>query len=279
MKKSGFFKQDSEQSRRHYLGAEALPDGKTSFLIFAALAFGLWLDRFSPLWGQIAAGLLFWGLFVVLYNRMDQTSRRLMMAGLIIAFLGEIFCSLIWQLYDYRLYNIPHYVPPGHLLVFLLGSAIATKIPRWTVWLVPGFAVIYALAGQLSGIDEFALILVAMFLACLICEEDRRLYSTMFVLCLVLEIYGTWLGNWTWKPVVPLWEISTINPPPASGAFYCVLDFLMLRLMLAGGRSSALSAELFLRLRQYVADLGTPPPEMELVPEKIENPDHRRVRY
>ena len=36
-----------------------------------------------------------------------------------------------------------------------------------------------------------------------------------------------------WKPSVPVWGLANTNPPAASGSFYCVLDFLMLRAMLA----------------------------------------------
>jgi hypothetical protein len=49
----------------------------------------------------------------------------------------------------------------------------------------------------------------------------------MFVLSLVLELYGTWIGNWVWKPEVPGLGLTTLNPPVAAGAFYCVLDFLV----------------------------------------------------
>jgi len=218
-----------------YLAAGDLPDKKTSIKICSAIVSGLWLDSISPLWGQICAGIIFWWLFIDLFHKMPRGPQILMFSGLIMAVLGEIFCSLIWQLYDYRLFNIPHYVPPGHMLVFLLGSAIAPRMPAWVVWGVPALSSIYVVAGMITNFDRFSAILFLMFLASLISEKDRRLYSTMFLLCLALEIYGTWLGNWTWKPLIPVWELSTPNPPPMSGAFYCILDFLMLRLMLACG--------------------------------------------
>jgi hypothetical protein len=49
----------------------------------------------------------------------------------------------------------------------------------------------------------------------------------MFVLALAMEIYGTALGNWTWRPLVPWLEMATINPPLTAGVFYCVLDMLV----------------------------------------------------
>jgi hypothetical protein len=49
----------------------------------------------------------------------------------------------------------------------------------------------------------------------------------MFVLSLVMELYGTWIGNWVWSPQVPWLGLTTVNPPVAAGAFYCVLDLLV----------------------------------------------------
>jgi hypothetical protein len=49
----------------------------------------------------------------------------------------------------------------------------------------------------------------------------------MFALSLLMEIYGTWLGNWRWWPMVPGIGLTSINPPLAAGAFYCVLDLLV----------------------------------------------------
>ena len=44
---------------------------------------------------------------------------------------------------------------------------------------------------------------------------------------LALELYGTWLGNWTWAVDVPRLDLVTTNPPGAAGAFYCALDALV----------------------------------------------------
>ena len=46
-------------------------------------------------------------------------------------------------------------------------------------------------------------------------------------LALALELYGTWLGNWTWSPQVPGIPLVTTNPPGIASAFYAVLDALV----------------------------------------------------
>ena len=49
----------------------------------------------------------------------------------------------------------------------------------------------------------------------------------MLVVALLAELYGTWLGSWTWHHNVPYIGLSSNNPPLAAGAFYCVLDVLV----------------------------------------------------
>jgi hypothetical protein len=57
-----------------------------------------------------------------------------------------------------------------------------------------------------------------------------------------MEVYGTWLGNWTWAPVAPWLGFTTINPPLAAGAFYCMLDMLVVATV-AARRAPAVSAD------------------------------------
>lgn len=268
---------DTKKSKpeRTYLGAEAVPDGKTAMALLALVVFGLWLDSFSPLWGQVAAGFLFWGLFIFFYHRIPKEGRGLLMSCLIVSTFGEIFCSLVWQLYDYRLYNIPHYVPPGHVLVFLLGSALASRISTKVIWIVPLLTAPYVIAGYVTGFDEFGIILFLMFLACLLAESDRRLYATMFLVCLALEIYGTMLGNWVWKPAVPVWGLANTNPPAASGSFYCVLDFLMLRAMLAYKPVASFIADRTMKVKDRMKEIfqagETFPANCEFAAEEFED--------
>jgi hypothetical protein len=55
----------------------------------------------------------------------------------------------------------------------------------------------------------------------------RGLFASTFLLSLLLELFGTWLGNWTWVREVPGVPLVTTNPPVAAGAFYCMLDALV----------------------------------------------------
>lgn len=208
-----------------------------ALIIAILMTIGLYLDAQFLLWGQIGISLFFWGLLLLIYQQVAQAERFMLMTCLVLATLGEMFCSLVWGLYDYRFYNIPHYVPPGHVLLFLIGTVLALKLPHWLSYAVPLLVLPYIVAGFWLGFDEFGLVLFLMFIACWFngTAAERRLLSTMFMLSLTLEIYGTWLGNWTWRAEVPYWGLSNTSPPLASGAFYCVLDFLILLILRAKG--------------------------------------------
>ena len=109
-----------------------------------------------------------------------------------------------------------------------LGIMAATRVPAWLVWAVPLCAAPCALAGWWQGWDQAGALLFLLLVVCMALSRSRGLYAVMFALALAMELYGTWLGNWTWKPLVAGLGLSTTNPPAHAGAFYCALDLLVL---------------------------------------------------
>jgi hypothetical protein len=72
--------------------------------------------------------------------------------------------------------------------------------------------------------------------------QERRLYSLMLIIALMVELYATWIGNWVWHADVPYFDFSSNNPPIAAGAFYCMLDVLValsMRLIIIGHSRSS----------------------------------------
>lgn len=196
-------------------------------LIILTFIFGLWLDQTIDFWGQLVTNFWVWTLFLVLLKKATSTERLSLIACLIYATLGEIFLSLVWGLYEYRLHHLPLFVPPGHVLLFILGVTLSKKIPSSMLTFVVLLAGSYVVIMTTQGLDTFGGILFMMFLGCLVIGKEKALYVTMFVLALLLEIYGTWLGNWMWFSKVPWLSLSSTNPPVCAGAFYCVLDLLV----------------------------------------------------
>jgi hypothetical protein len=198
-----------------------------NLVIVATIAGGLLVDQYWVLHGQLAVNAAAWLVFAALWQRRPAAERPALLACLAFATAGEVFLSLVWGLYDYRLGNIPLFVPPGHVLLFFLGVQVAARLPARSEWWIAAAALPLVAAFALSGRDTLGPLLYALFLACLWLSPSRRLYATMFVLSLAMELYGTWLGNWTWSGQVPWLGLTADNPPLAAGAFYCVLDFLV----------------------------------------------------
>ena len=196
-------------------------------LIVATIAGGLLLDYHWVRFGQVAASAIAWMVCLGLLARSDVRSRTALLACLGIATAGEIFLSLVWGLYEYRLGNIPLFVPPGHVLLFFLGTQIAARIPDRGEWWIAALAAPLIAAFAWTGRDTLVPLLFVLFLACMWVSPARKLYATMFVLSLAMELYGTWMGNWTWSANVPWLGLTADNPPLAAGAFYCVLDWLV----------------------------------------------------
>lgn len=206
-------------------------------LIVAVLAVGLAAEVQTGFAGQalISAGV--WLLLLYLLGRVDSDARRALMACLVISTAGEIFLSLVWGLYTYRLENIPLFVPPGHVLLLMLGLKLAERMAERTAQAILACAAAYALAATAAGIDTFAILLIAaLAVVAFAMPHHRRLYASTFVLALVLELYGTWLGNWAWAREVPVIALVTTNPPGIASAFYAVLDALVAITAVALGR-------------------------------------------
>jgi hypothetical protein len=206
--------------------------------IAATIVLGLLVDQAWAMHGQLAANGAAWIVCAWLWKRSDPATRVSLAACLAFATAGEAFLSLAWGLYRYRLGNLPLFVPPGHVLLFFLGTRIAARLPDRGPWAVATLALPAVALLAASGRDTLGPLLFALFLACLWLSPSRRLYATMFVLSLVMEIYGTWLGNWAWSAQVPWLGLTATNPPIAAGAFYCVLDLLVVAAGTAFGRTT-----------------------------------------
>lgn len=203
-------------------------------LIVATLACGLALDIGTSIVGQFALSGAVWVVLLWLLYRVERDLRIGLMACLVIATAGELFLSLVWGLYTYRLANVPLFVPPGHVLLLLLGLSMAYYLPEKAALAIIGGAGVYTLAAAAMGADTLALpLFLILAVASLAMPAQRRLYASTFVLSLGLELYGTWLGNWSWAREVPGMALVTTNPPGIAGAFYCALDCLVAVAVLA----------------------------------------------
>jgi len=211
------------------LPSSRLPAGALQPALFAGvIAAGLAVDqRFQP-WGQAAVDAAVWSLFLALVWQRHGAERLALLACLAYASAGELFLSEGLGLYTYRDGSIPLFVPPGHVLLLLLGMEVTRAIPKRILAIVPWATLPIVAAAAWTGIDPSAPYLFALYVVCLRFGPSPSLYSAMFVLSLAMEVYGVWLGNWTWTTERVFDGPRLHNPPLAAGAFYCVLDWLVI---------------------------------------------------
>ncbi len=197
--------------------------------IVATLALGLVLDRHGGIAGQIAVSAWVWALWAWLLHDETPAWRRALVQATAFATAAELFLSLVEGWYDYRLNNVPPFVPPGHVLLFMLGPTCARRLPGWLVSAAPAAALAWGAYAALAGLGGFDLLLALVFAAVWRRGRSHALYAAMLLLALGLELWGTWLGNWTWAAVVPSFGLGTTNPPLLIGALYGLFDLWVLR--------------------------------------------------
>ena len=204
-----------------------IPFSHRLLLVFA-IAAGLAVEVHLDLPGQVGLSAVIWLVLLYVLAPIELRERRALLACLVIATAGELFLSLVWGLYTYRLGNVPLFVPAGHVMLLLLAIALAQRMSTPIAYGVLGCAAAYALIAAAMGVDTFALPLFAMLaVISLAMPQHRKLYASTFLLALALELYGTWLGSWTWVREVPAFSLVTTNPPAIASAFYAVLDAIV----------------------------------------------------
>lgn len=202
--------------------------GLVAMQVVAVIVGGLALDRGLGWTGQHLATLWTVAVFAWLLRLGRRPERRALLVCTALAGAGEAVLSLGWGVYDYQFGNLPLFVPPGHALLMTLGLLVRPLVTPRHVAAVAAGAAVWAIVVLFRDTDAFGTILAGLFLACVASSRGRDLYAAMLLLALAMELYGTALGNWTWRPIVPGTGWTAANPPFAAGAFYALLDLLVL---------------------------------------------------
>ena len=189
------------------------------------LTVGIGLDTWGPWWMQHALSAVTWAFFGALVATEAPRRRWELLACLAIAWAGEYGLGNLVGLWEYRLSNLPLYIPPGHALVFASGLRLTRHAPRWLPVFIPALIAPYAVWGFVTGVDEAAIFLWVLLVACMAFGPDRRLYAVMFPFAMAIEVWGTAIGGWTYAP--EWFGAATTNPPVGAPALYCLLDLLV----------------------------------------------------
>ena len=167
------------------------------------------------------------GVFSYIYWKTDRKERIEMIAVLAFATPMELFFSEVWLIYEYQRGLMPLFVPVGHYFLFDFGRRVAKKIPERSPMFLILLLVPLVIYGAVKGTDTSAVFLILLTLSFVQWGPEPRLYASMVWLALFMELWGTYLGNWTWAENVPWTGLTAWNPPLLVGAFYCFGDLLV----------------------------------------------------
>jgi hypothetical protein len=197
----------------------------------------LWLDRYVDTEQQLLLGASTWIVLLVACRGLGP--ERLVQVALVVAIAtcAEIVGSILWGVYEYRLGNLPAFVPPGHGLVYLTGlrlseCALVRRRPRPFVLSVLAIALTWTLAGLtvLPRLDVAGALGAMIFAACLLWGRAPAIYAGVFVAVGALEWYGTAVGTWQWAETIPALGIPDGNPPSGVASGYVLFDVAALAL-------------------------------------------------
>ncbi len=202
-------------------------DTRVTALVVATLALGIPLDASGAHWAQPFVSAASWTALLAVATLVDAAERRALAACVVLATLGELFLKDVWGLYEYRLGNLPLFIPAGHALVYAAASRLSRIAPeRLPRAVVAAFAAIVGY-GAWQGYDTFGVVWFAAFVGYVGLSANPRLCATLFLFAFAIEAYGTALGGWRYFTVEPWFGLTTTNPPVWIGAIYCTLETLV----------------------------------------------------
>jgi len=204
--------------------------------LFLFIAFGLFLDSHYMLEitinAQFYANITMFIVFAIVFWQVNKRIKEQMISAVIIAVIGEYLFSIALGMYTYRLENVPHYIPPGHAIVYVavLYFSKASSILKYRKQIEIFFAVfifIYASVFLIFKNDIFGFVMtIATLLILKNKPRERLFYLTMYITVAYLEIIGTNYLCWKWPATA--WGVfdflPSYNPPSGISLFYFLLD-------------------------------------------------------
>ena len=203
------------------------------WMYVATISIGLWISAtgaggiLSDSTAEWPVNLWCWGVFTSIFLMTNRKERIEMLTVIALATPMELFFSEVWLIYEYQRDFMPLFVPAGHYFLFDLGRRGATQIREDMAMfaLIPFVPLV--IYGVYTGGDTSGLVMLLLLLTFTKWGPQPRLYAVMTWAALAMELWGTYLGNWTWSSEVPWTGLTAWNPPLLVGAFYCFGDLLV----------------------------------------------------
>ena len=203
------------------------------WVYIATISVGLWIAAtgaggiLSDSTAEWPVNVWCWGLFSAIFAKAEKKERIEMIIVVVLATPMELFFSEVWLIYEYQRNFMPLFVPAGHYFLYDLGRRLAAKIS--VIMAINSLLPFIPLVayGVYSGSDTSGLVLLMLVICFTKWGPQPRLYIVMAWVALVMELWGTHLGSWTWASEIPWTGLTAWNPPLLVGAFYCFGDLLV----------------------------------------------------
>jgi hypothetical protein len=198
-------------------------------LLYAAV--GLGIEPYTDHSQQLMLGISTWIFLGLTFSCLTPAERAQTSLVVLIATVGEVLGSVVCGIYEYRLSNLPMYVPPGHGIVYLTGLRLSQVWwVRGRTGLFVGMAIIGVFVWALLGLFAFertdvaGAVGAAMVVIFLLRGREPCVYACVFFAVAFLELYGTSLGNWAWAERIPFINVPNGNPPSGIANGYILFD-------------------------------------------------------
>jgi hypothetical protein len=190
-------------------------------------------------YGQWLANLLMLATFLIIHRAAPPRLKLIMENGLLVGVLGEVFFSLIVGMYEYRLANVPLYIPPGHSILYAAVYYFVREpwVLRNKGWLAPLMLTVgvgYAAFWLVARNDVYGALCTTFYVYLIWRFPDSRLFFlTMFLLVAYLEQVGTSFACWSWPASIfgKFDFLPSANPPSGISVFYFGFDVACLELV------------------------------------------------
>ncbi len=206
-------------------------------IVIGVIALFLGIDRFVDVQGQLLLGAATWAVLIWACVGLAPDERARVALVVLVATCAEVLGSVILGVYEYRLSNLPAFVPPGHGLVYLGGLAISGWViergrQREFIAGVIAFVAVWGAVGLLAlgRTDLLGALAGALLVYCLLRGRVPTLYGGVFLIVAFLEIYGTAVGAWSWAAQMPVTGLPAGNPPSGIASIYVLFDIAAIAL-------------------------------------------------
>jgi len=183
-------------------------------------------------YGQWVSSFIMIVYYVWMYRNASPRLRAMMKYGVVVGIVGEVLFSLVVGMYEYRLANVPVYVPPGHSILYgavyyFVREPVVLKHQRLVNGVMVSLSLAYVGYWMIAHQDVFGTLCAVVFVALVVKhKESRTFFLAMFLFVAYLEQVGTRFQAWYWHSTL-LGRIPWIpsgNPPSGISVFYFLFD-------------------------------------------------------